>query len=122
MPALLTRMSSLPNAFFVSANRRLDVGLFGDVGLHGDGLAALAGDFGDDPLGVFRAAGVIDHDRGPLGRQMLGDRRTDALRRPRDDRDFSRKFRHGSPFTLVSELDWGILEREESSRQVLTWS
>ena len=48
MPALLTRMSSLPNAFFVSAKKALDIGLLGDVRLHGDRLAALADDFADD--------------------------------------------------------------------------
>ena len=32
-----------------------DVGLLGDVGLHGDGLAALASDLGDDAVGPFLA-------------------------------------------------------------------
>ena len=89
-------MSSRPNAFFVSAKRRLDVGLLGDVGLHGDGLAALAGDLGDDAVGPLLAGGVVDDDGGPLGGQVLGDGGADALGRPGDDRDFAREFlRHG---------------------------
>ena len=67
-------------------------------GLHGDGLAALAGDLGDDAVGPLLAGGVVDDHRGPFGRQVLRDRRADALGRPGDDRDLAREFlRHGSP-------------------------
>ena len=39
MPALLTRMSTLPNCFFVSAKSFAHFVRLREIGLHGDGLA-----------------------------------------------------------------------------------
>ena len=69
-----------------------DVGLPGHVRLHGDGLAPLAGDLGDDAVGPLLAGRVVDDDRRPFGRQVLRDRRPDPLGRARDDRDLAREF------------------------------
>ena len=96
MPALLTRMSSVPNASFGLREEAADVGLLGDVGLDGDGLAALAGDLGDDAVGPLLAGGVVDDHRRPFGGEVLRDRRPDALGRAGDDGDLAREFlRHG---------------------------
>ena len=84
-PALLTRMSTVPNAFLVSANRLVHVRLLGDIGLHGDRLAAGLLDLGGDPLGVVFAARVIDYDVGSFLGKRLGDSGADALRSPGDD-------------------------------------
>ena len=69
----------------------LDVGLLRHVGLDGDGLAALAGDLGDDAVGPFLAGGVVDDDGRPLGRQVPGDGGADALGRAGDDGDLARE-------------------------------
>ena len=66
----------MPNAFFVSAKRRLTVGRLGDVGLDGDGFAAVADDFGDDAVGAFLAGAVIDDDGGASAARCW------AIRRP----------------------------------------
>ena len=72
----------------------MDVGLVGDVCLHGDRPAALGGDFRDDAVGARLARAVVnDHGR-TLSRQVLRDRRTDPLGGPRDDCNFCSKFRH----------------------------
>ena len=75
-----------------------DVGGFGDVCLHGDGLAALGLDVGDDGVGAGLAAGVVDDDRGALGGEMLGDGGTDALGGACDHCDFACKIAHRIPF------------------------
>lgn len=43
------------------------------VGLNRDGLAALAGDVGDDPICALLAGGVIDDYRGARGGEPFGD-------------------------------------------------
>src|SRR5262249_38908883 len=51
-PALLTRMSSAPNARSASHEEPANVGLVRDVGLYGDRLPAAPGDPARDPLAV----------------------------------------------------------------------
>ena len=74
----------------------------GNVGLHGNGLAVRLPDALDDRLRAGLAAGVIDHDRRPGCRQVLGNRCTDAFRRTRDHGDLPLQFlRHDrTPFRL----------------------
>ena len=64
----------------------------GNVGLHCDGFAVRLPDAVDDRLRAGLAGGVIDHDRRAGRRQVLGNRRTDAFRRPRDHGDLSFQF------------------------------
>jgi len=58
-----------------------DVGCLRDVGLHGDGFAALGGDLLHDAIGAFLAGGVIDDDGGALSGKRDGDRRADSFGR-----------------------------------------
>ena len=67
----------------------LDVGLLADVGLHGDGFAALGPDVGDHLVRALFAAGVIDHYLRALGGEMLRDRRPDAFGCAGDDGDLA---------------------------------
>ena len=60
--------------------------------MHDNGLAARAGDFGDDLVRARFAGSVIDDNRRAFRRQMVGDGRADAFGRARDDRDFTRVF------------------------------
>ena len=82
----------LAEGFLGFGEQTFDVRLFGDVALHGDRLAARAGDFGDDLVRARFAGSVIDDDRRAFRREMLGDGRADAFGRARDDRDFAREF------------------------------
>ena len=65
----------------------VDVGLFGDVALDGDGFAALGGDFGDDFVRAGLAGGVIDDDGGAFGARCFGDGSADAFGGAGDDCD-----------------------------------
>jgi hypothetical protein len=78
------------------AEQSADVGLLGHVGLHGDGLAAAAGDLRNHPVGPVLAGRVVDHHGRPLGRQVLGDGSSDSLGCAGDDGDLTVQFlRHG---------------------------
>jgi hypothetical protein len=94
MPALFTRMSSGPNAFFASENRRSTVRLLRDIGLHRNGLAALAGDLGHHAVGAVLAGGVVDDDRRAFIRQMRGDGGADSLGCAGHDRHLVRELAH----------------------------
>ena len=69
-----------------------DIRFFRDVGLHRDGLAAFAGDFGDDAVGTFLAGGVVDDHRRPFVCQMFGNSGTNPLRTARYNSDFTCQF------------------------------
>src|SRR6202021_3862919 len=58
-----------------------DVRCGGDVALHGDGLAALSGDIGDDLICALAAGSIVDDHLGPGGSEVAGDLRSDALGR-----------------------------------------
>jgi uncharacterized oxidoreductase len=66
----------------------LDRRRIGDVGLHGDGLAAGGRDRVHHGVGVFLFARVIDDDAQAVGGEPPGDGRADAARGARDDGDF----------------------------------
>ena len=71
-----------------------DVGGFGDVGLHGDGFAALGCDVLHNGVGAGFAAGVIDDDGSAFGCQMFGDGGADSLGGSGNYRYFSSEFAH----------------------------
>ena len=60
--------------------------------MHGDSLAACAGDFGDDLVRARFAGGVVDDDRRAFRREVFGDGRADAFGRAGDDGDFACEF------------------------------
>ena len=80
--------------FFGFGEEAGDVGLFGDVGLDGDGFAAVGGDFGDDFVGAGFAGGVVDDDGGAFGGERFGDGCADAFGGAGDDRDLIFEFGH----------------------------
>jgi len=96
-------MSSLPNAFFVSEKKPFDVRLFGEVRLNGDGLAALANDLADDPVGACLAGGVVDDYSSAFVCQVQRDRSSDTFGRSGDDCYFSSQFlRHAALLERLS--------------------
>ena len=78
--------------FFGFGEETADVGLIGEVGLHGDGLAAVALDLTHNAVGTVLARAVVDDDGGALGGEVQRDRGADPLGRPRDHRDLSFQF------------------------------
>jgi hypothetical protein len=72
----------------------LDVRLSRDIGLHRNGLAALAGDLGHHAVGAVLAGGVVDDDRRAFIRQMLGDGGANPLGCPGHDRHLVRELAH----------------------------
>ena len=70
----------------------VNVHLLGNVALHGNGLAARAGDFGDDLVRAGLAGSVIDDDRRAFRREMSGDGSADAFGCARDDGDLACEF------------------------------
>src|SRR3979411_952911 len=72
----------------------LNVGGLRYVGLHRDGLAALAGDFCDDAIRTLPAGGVIHDHRSAHGGEPFRDRRADALRGASHDRHLARQLAH----------------------------
>jgi hypothetical protein len=98
----LIRISSAPNAFFVTENSRSISAFFGDVRLNRDGLAAVAGDLGDDTISAFATRCVVDGHRRAFGGKSLGDGCADAFGRAGNDGDFAVEFlglyAHGSCF------------------------
>jgi AcrR family transcriptional regulator len=69
-----------------------DLRLLGDIGLHSNGLSAMADNFGDDFVSSFFTGSIInDHGRA-FGREMFGDVGADSLGRTGHDRDFTGKF------------------------------
>ena len=78
-PALLTRMSSVPNALLVSATTLFTWPALVKIALDGDGLAALAGDLGHDALGGFLAGAVIDDNGGAFRGEAERDLGADTL-------------------------------------------
>ena len=68
-PALLTMMSSRPNALTAASIERLQVGHLADVGLDADGLVAERGDLLLELLGGLRVGDVVDDDVGALRRR-----------------------------------------------------
>ena len=96
MPALLTRMSTPPQALTTSATRGVDLGLVGDV--HGDGhrAARRRPDSRGGGLGR-RQVEVGDRDLGALGGVDVGDLLADAAGGAGDDGDLVLKlFAHGA--------------------------
>ena len=91
---MLTSTSSAAERLLRLGEQPLDVGRLGDVALHGDGLAALAGDLGDDAVRAFLAGGVVHDDRRALGAQRPGDAGADALRCAGDDGDLTLQLAH----------------------------
>ena len=87
MPALLTRMSILPNAFSV-ASRAASTGASSDTS-HANSLHRLA-DLLRRLLGE-RGVAIPDRDLGAGGDEPLGDGAADALRATGDDRDAARE-------------------------------
>jgi len=59
----------LTKGFYGLGEKARDVGLLGDVALHGDGFAALGGDFFDNLVGAFLAGRIIDSRLRHLQRQ-----------------------------------------------------
>src|SRR5208282_1171268 len=57
----------------------IDVGLFGDIALDGEGFAAFAGDVGDDFIRARLAGGIVDDYRRTFGGEGLGDTSADAF-------------------------------------------
>ena len=92
MPALLTSTSSVAERLLGFGEQACDVRFLGDVALHGNGLAARAGDFGDDLVRASFTGSVIDDDRRAFRREMFGDGRADAFGRAGDDRDLACEF------------------------------
>lgn len=84
MPALLTRMSTLPSAAVILGDDGQYLGLFGDVGDEGRGLATARGDLVDGAGGV---ADVEHRDRRSFGGQARGEHLPDALGGAGDDGD-----------------------------------
>ena len=82
----------LAERLFGFGEESLDFGRFGDVGLHGDGLAAFFVDVGDDAVRAFLAGAVVDDDGRAFGGQLFGDRGADAFGCPGDDGDFASEF------------------------------
>ena len=66
----------------------------GDVGLDGDGFAALFDDFGDDFVRACLAGGIVDYDRGAFGSERFGDACADAFGGAGYDGDLIFKFGH----------------------------
>jgi len=103
MPALLTRISSFPNAFFVSEKKPLDIRLFGEVRLNGDGLAAHANNLADDAVRSCLARGVVDDYGSAFVCQVQRDRSSDPFGRSGDDCYFSSQFlRHDALLERLS--------------------
>src|SRR5208282_1462366 len=95
IPALLTRFAE---GLFRFGKKALDIGLLGDIGLHGDGFAALCGYVRNHAVGALFARGVVDHDRRAFGRQMAGDGSANSRRCAGGERHFSLElFRHDLP-------------------------
>jgi len=65
--------------FFRLGEQAVDVRLLGNIALHRDGLAAGAGDFGNDLVRPGFAGGIIDDDRGAFRREMFGDGSADPF-------------------------------------------
>jgi len=63
-----------------------------DVGLQGNGFAAFAGDFSDDPVGAFFTRRIIHRHRRAFRGKMFGDGRANPFRCSGDNRDFACKF------------------------------
>ena len=59
----------MPKAFCVASNSALTSAAFDNIAAYRDGLAALAGNLGDDLVGALAARGVVDDDRRRLRRR-----------------------------------------------------
>jgi hypothetical protein len=70
----------------------LNVFLFGDVRLHGNGSATIAGNLSDDAIRISATRRVIDDDRRAFRCERVRDGRADAFRCTSDDGDFACKF------------------------------
>src|SRR5262249_39400142 len=69
-----------------------------DIGLHGDGLAALVLDLGHDLVRSGAAGCIIDDDGGAFDRELPGDLGPNALRCPGYHRHLTVQFlRHDQP-------------------------
>ncbi len=95
-PALLTSTSSEPQCSTVSSTIRSHGGLVRDVGGEADPTRVGAG-------GLVRSTEVGDHDPGALGREAVGDRLADALRRAGDERDLAVELAHVVPPQRIGE-------------------
>ncbi len=94
MPALLTRMSILPEGLEDRLDQRL--GGLGVAGVHLDGEAAPAErlDLGDRRVGGGLVAAEAERDVGALAREAEHDRPPDAARAAGDERGLAREVDH----------------------------
>ena len=82
IPALLTRMSSRPNAATVPSTSFRMSATLRDVGLDDLGLAAARLDRLERGVGRVRVLVVVDRDRGALAGELQRDRVADPLSLP----------------------------------------
>src|SRR6267378_8340451 len=82
----------LPERFLGFAEQTLNVSLLRDICLNRDGLASVAGNFGDTLVYTGFTGGVVDDHSRAFSRQVLGDRSAYTLGCPRDDSDFTAEF------------------------------
>jgi hypothetical protein len=73
----------------------LDLGDFGDIALHSDGLSTFRGDVGDNLIRALAAGCIVDDDFGAGGSKVAGNLCADALGRAGDDGDLPLKLAHG---------------------------
>ena len=85
-PALLTRMSTPPNACGFGGEPRRDGGI-GDVAHRRHRLAARRLDLAHDTVDGGLVGTTVDEHRGAVARQRERDRAADILARARDERD-----------------------------------
>nr|WP_287196500.1 hypothetical protein [Mesorhizobium sp.] len=78
-----------------------NVGNAGDIGLNGDGFAAILADGSNGFLGGFLVADIVDDHGRPVCREPLGDGAADAARTARHERDFAfKRMIHSCPFLV----------------------
>src|SRR5262249_12429739 len=80
VPALFTRMLSLPESLLGFGEKPRNVRLFRDVSLYGKGLATIGSNFLYNAVGALLAGRVVHHNGRTLGSECLGDVRTDTFR------------------------------------------
>jgi hypothetical protein len=114
MPALFTSTSHASEGGFRGVEQAGHGSRVRDVGLGGDGAAAGRFDLGDQGLGRFSLAGVVDDDDEAVLRQALRDGGADAARCAGDDGDFVGGVDHG-----VSPCWWPPRVRRPMRRRCL---
>src|SRR4029079_18228390 len=91
--------------FFCLVEQPPHVGGLRYIGLNRDGLAALAGDVGDDAICALLAGGVIDDHRGARGGEPFGDSCAYAFRGAGHDCYLTRQLAHDDPPVCFQCLD-----------------